>query len=918
MLDLSDLLVVVPGMRSGRVLLALIVDRAERLGLACSPPVVITPGELAGAVFSGRAGRPAGPIARRLAWIAALRSLEPDALAALVAVRPATADRRTWSGLGAMLERVHAELCGELILPGEVPQRAASCPGFTESARWEAISRAQDAYARALSNMGLHDDALTTLRAARDGAGVRAREVALVGVAELAGAARRALDATLVAGGTVTALIGAPEERRDLFDALGLVTPAWADAHAHLPADRIVFADSPSDQARRVLGAVTELGGAYPAHAITVGVPDDGVTPSVEREARRCGFPVRAATGAPLAGTPPGALVRAIADYLSDRSASSLVNLVKRPEVEAKLRDLLPPPRRRDRGPRTRRPRSEWWLAAMQDHASKSFQERPGPPWRTDSARRSSLLTAVVRATDQLLAELAPGRDERRPIGEWGKALLAVLGRLYAGVRCARGIHAQARLADACDAMAALVREVAEIPHAPGEADTLPAHDVLGLVIDATDLRRLAEPPRPDAAELLGWLELPLDPAPVLIVTGLNEGSVPAGSVADPFLPDSLRVALGLADDRRRLARDTFLLCAMAGPRERFLAICGRRREDGSPVVPSRVLMARPDGEALGLVLRYADPGREPPARVRASARLRPSAANGFLVRPLEPVGPVASLRVTAFRDYLASPYAFYLKHVLGLQEVCAPPPELGPAEFGSLLHAVLERFGTEPGVRDSDHPPLIRAFLNDAVSAVARTRFGASPPPAIDLQLRVCRRRLGVFAERQAARRREGWRIHAVEWSPERPVPFPVDGSEFGLRGKIDRIDVHEPTGEWAVLDYKTGENVLPPDKTHRSRAGWTDLQLPLYRLLAPAPESVPAVRLGYVSLAARPERAGFLIAPWTDSELDAADEAAREVVRAVRDGRFGDPGPRPPREGVFAALCGLGFIGTPGEVVA
>ena len=62
------------------------------------------------------------------------------------------------------------------------------------------------------------------------------------------------------------------------------------------------------------------------------------------------------------------------------------------------------------------------------------------------------------------------------------------------------------------------------------------------------------------ACPLMGWLELALDDAPVLLLTGMHEGAVPAGGTAHPLLPDTLRRRLGLPDSRRRQARDAFLL----------------------------------------------------------------------------------------------------------------------------------------------------------------------------------------------------------------------------------------------------------------------------------------------------------------------------------------------------------------------
>src|SRR5690606_38063570 len=90
----------------------------------------------------------------------------------------------------------------------------------------------------------------------------------------------------------------------------------------------------------------------------------------------------------------------------------------------------------------------------------------------------------------------------------------------------------------------------------------------LRLTLDQLAVQRVP-PPRDDAAvELLGWLELPLDDAPVLVITSFNEPYVPSSLDADLFLPNRLRQRLGVLDNERRCARDAYALNSMLASRE--------------------------------------------------------------------------------------------------------------------------------------------------------------------------------------------------------------------------------------------------------------------------------------------------------------------------------------------------------------
>src|SRR5690606_21138049 len=155
---------------------------------------------------------------------------------------------------------------------------------------------------------------------------------------------------------------------------------------------------------------------------------------------------------------------------------------------------------------------------------------------------------------------------------------------------------------------------------------------------------------------------------------------------------------------------------------------------------------------------------------------------------------------------------------------------------------------------------------LDALLDEEAGRRFGRSALPAVTVQVEQLRARLHAFAQWQAEWAAAGWRIAAFEAHPPEPgVPFDVDGRPILLRGRIDRIDHNERTGEWAVFDYKTSDTGEKPEKTHRKGRGdakrWIDLQLPLYRHLLPAlrdgdgaqivpPDAVDRVRLGYILL--------------------------------------------------------------------
>jgi ATP-dependent helicase/nuclease subunit B len=276
-------------------------------------------------------------------------------------------------------------------------------------------------------------------------------------------------------------------------------------------------------------------------------------------------------------------------------------------------------------------------------------------------------------------------------------------------------------------------------------------------------------------------------------------------------------------------------------------------------------------------------------------------------------------MSVTSFRKYLESPYLFYLERVLGLRSRDDRARELDPRQFGNFAHDVLQAFGLSE-VRDALAPDAIEGFLVEHAARLALERFGPEPLPAIGLQLEQLKYRFRRVAAVQARWRAEGWRILRAEWKPEGGHPFEVDGEPMLLTGKLDRIDVHEATRRFAVLDYKTGEVGVSPEAGARDRYGWKDLQLPLYRLLAE-----PLARehgldgppvLGFFHLGKDEEHIGLkLVETWSEDTYVDALLCAADVVRRVRRGEFFELVRAKPFEDdwIFRALVGKDLLHAP-----
>jgi ATP-dependent helicase/nuclease subunit B len=234
--------------------------------------------------------------------------------------------------------------------------------------------------------------------------------------------------------------------------------------------------------------------------------------------------------------------------------------------------------------------------------------------------------------------------------------------------------------------------------------------------------------PEPEEAmiDLEGWLELPWNDAPLLIVTGMNDGKVPDSHPADAFLPDTLRRQLNLRHDEDRLARDAYLMTSLIESRRgqgRVCFVVGKTGASGDVLKPSRLLFQCSDAE----LPRRAERLFGTPPEARAG---HPSSISFRLEAAPPPDVPAENLElkrisVTAFRDYLDCPFRYYLKHVLGMEALDDQKKELDAMGFGSLVHDTLHQMALNEEMRRCEGVDRLQEFLCGKAADWVTERFG-------------------------------------------------------------------------------------------------------------------------------------------------------------------------------------------------
>ncbi len=898
-LDLSHLLVVVPTKQTGRRLRSSLALRAATRDAAVLPPTVVTPDVLLSpACLPGLTRAVATRAEVMLAWAEALLDARLDDFQHVFPIKPE--ERNLAWALRTADDLIAVQsLLGEAGLSMQGAAEIMAAEGL-EPQRWSELSRLEGMADRLLSKRERMHPRAARSRAVREGElAPHIEAIVVLGVPDPPPLFCRALEHYL---GTLPCeiVIHAPGSLAGKFDDLGRPRPDyWTDCPIPIPdlEKSVHQAINPHLQAEYV----SELLSAscpdnLPAVA-AIGVPDPELLLPLEKALAARGQTTFNPAGERVSSQPLANFLRTLHQLTVSDSFLVFLDLLRIPGVARQVCDWEAHEDRPDFDPAT-------MLAELDNfqrqHVPESLAtadqvngscERPNP--------------ALSRALSWIQTWLR--RLDRERIWE---TLPELLGQIYAEADFHPGNHVD----DAFEATTRLLHEILDslengLLTNLGVASSFP--DRLRLILHLFEQESIYPEHKAEALDLQGWLELPWEDAPHLVVAGMNDGFVPDSLQGHAYLPDGARRLLGLRHNEIRHARDAYILSSLLACREdcgRVDLIFGRRSMTEEPLRPSRLLFACPPEELAGRVqtLFHKQPAPADSPAWSLSWQLTPPA-------PDEGMRIFERLSVTIIRDYLRCPFRFYLRRGLEMEREDGPLVELDARHFGTLCHLVVEKYADHP-IRDSDREEDISEFFQDTLETIITREYGTSLPVPILVQRESARQRLKWWATIEAGQRRDGWEIMESERpldSPEAPWVF----NGIRITGKIDRIERHATEGTLRVLDFKTGQLKTPREahlrnlRRHENASElppwmivpgskikrWTDLQLPLYLLALQSRGHSGPMITGYANLGrAKSEVALQLWEDLDESLLSAAQDCVEGVTEAITARQFWPPATR------------------------
>ncbi|MEP4078578.1 PD-(D/E)XK nuclease family protein [Haloferula sp.] len=846
--ELPQMTVVVPTAQSGRRLREALAEKG-----ACLAPNVVTPGRLL--MPEGSAGR-AVEVA---AWVEALEGVTDwSKYEAVFRDSPGEGESSGWAlSLARSMVDLERSLRENSLVIGVAAKWQAES---IEAERWSGLADLAKRRDEVLRAWGLVGENRLLVEAPKlEG------PLVFAGVWDFPESLVRRMEEA-----EVTCLVAAPEDEAENFDEWGRpIQEKWEGRELPWPENGSVELTAHArHQAQQAVVLVAKEGTG--SDELTLGCADEETTGELVRAFHTAGWMVH--NPGAVSGAGARAWLKAWRKFLQKPEAAEVIDLLSYSSTSA-----LVGGKRAQRVSALSKLRSEWLVRDGDDVARVAGMDERS---EKDAELAAETLDRLIKWR---------GGFMRQPFPE---AMAALLERVdaegeWSGLR------------EAVDAVAV-----------PISRSKRPSTFWLDLVLGDLSAAS-AEVPEGRVADVVGWLELLHSDESHLVLCGLNEGRVPSPAGANPWLPEGVRESLGLSTESQRGARDSFVLRSAIEARRvngRVDLLLAKSAGDGDALLPSRLLLAA-KGEELAKRVEKLFAGVEPPdagVAFEIDWIWRPERRE---VRVKE---GKRTLSVSAFKDYLACPFRFYLKHGMKMRGAEPERVEWNARDFGNVAHEVLENWGNDPEAREFNKVEALREYFELQVEAQLVRRFGERVPLAARMQGESLKQRLGWFAAWQAVQHVEGWRVKEVE------KPFEIEIAGVTVRGTVDRID--ERDGELRVLDYKTFAAIKGKEvrSSHMSKVTastripahleevedtqvsltlgkakkasnylWKDLQVPLY-----------AVALGEVS------EMGYYVlgasegacdaswwGPFDEDQRESAKACAAWVLEQVKAGEFWPP---------------------------
>ncbi|MEO0358343.1 MAG: double-strand break repair protein AddB, partial [Pseudomonadota bacterium] len=522
-------------------------------------------------------------------------------------------------------------------------------------------------------------------------------------------------------------------------------------------------------------------------HTVAVISPDRSLTRRISAALSKWDIVPDDSAGVPLSQTPPGRLLREVANLMGQPiTVPGLLSVLKHPLTHTG----------ENRGDH---------LKNTRDYELKL--RRYGPPfpdqtdlqtWASESPERIEWAGWMERVFAKCGAPTVQSLDD------WVRQITDLANLISSGPSATPGTIWNKEAGRKCLLVLAAIADVSDVANDLTFADFA---IILKRQLQSGQVTQ-QDTPNPNI-KILGTLEARAQTADLVILAGLNEGIWPSAETPDPWMNRAMRQNAGLLNPDRKigLAAHDYQIALSNSE----VWITRSLRSSDAETVPSRWL-----NRFANLLNGLSDTDTHPAWDAMLARGQAWMAAADAINAPVEtpkakrpaPCPPVElrpkELPVTAITRLIRDPYAVYAQYVLGLYPLNPLLAEPDALLRGIVVHKILETsLSADIGQTVTDGVQRLLATADDVLAQQV-------PWPAERRRWMAMMTRNAEQIVAQDIARRAGVLTTHSEISGRALIP----DLGFSLTAKADRIDIL--SDRVVIYDYKTGN--LPTQTTQKS----------------------------------------------------------------------------------------------------
>jgi len=771
--NLSDLNVILPSKNAGRNLVEAIKKRSDEKEV--KSPNIYSLGELPDLFLPVKNETVANSYQSLNAWV---EEVSEQDLSALFPSRTNTENPISFFfSVAQTIQQLHTELSSASLTFQDVLEHLEK-KQLSNSNRWSILEEIKQKYLSNLRNKGLVDRYQRRIDAKKNGETEEPNNLFLCSCYDINPLASELIN-THAHSKNIWIVIFAPENHKEGFHIDGAIkNEYWTNKKHIFPNQILSISEKTLDQAKEIFEAANAISENSKKHeTIKIGIPGSDIVPALKATFASSALSLRNVSGKAITTASVYSLLHRINSFIKSDSYKSFASLFRHAVVAKKFKDehsaLI---KKIDTYYNERLPRS--WSSTSISKELKTF---------TEECKGYKSAKNLLQSLEELFNSFYPAEERSLEIKNSIESLL----------------------------------EVGVIVESDNNVKTF--ENFLSRILLLSKSIKLTEEKKSNEIEMMGWLELALDPSAYLLLSGMNDTNIPGLDMTNPFLNETLRQELGLKGENSKIARDCFIFETMLNSKKLIHLFASKKSLSDDPQMLCRLLLKDDKKIISERTLSFYGESK--------SKNISKDVSNSDIFTFPKPTKgtPLEKIRVSAFRDYLYCPYLFYLKHIKKIESIDDLEAELSPSVYGTLTHKILESLPANKTLNQEQINLCIEQSLNELI----KNNFGKNTLPAVLIQLELLKQRLNFFIEWQSRQFQEGWCIWEKEYSfRETPLVLKLENNlSLKITGSIDRIDFNQNENKWRIIDYKTSESPIKISSVYTKKTNeWEDLQLPLY----------------------------------------------------------------------------------------